>query len=306
MIRQIVWTAILVCGAATNYALGDTAAVEFNRTLPLAPTDHIILDVTVPQGFVNISYSRSEQITVSATARAMDEKGSLPADFFTASLTVNREDNHVKVQFQPTDKYNGRNLRIAYNIGVPYWLEINSAVENGKQTVAGVMGPVKLVCGNGDIKVTFITKTLEATTGKGNIDVLRVGAGAKVETGSGSIDLKDVGPGSVATVKKGNGRIELDGARGSFVATTDAGELHARGMIFDSWDLNSTSGDIRLLVAAESKFDLDAVTRSGQLMVENEDAGKPRDADERECHQKVNGGGKPVRVHTESGSILIQ
>jgi len=287
------------------FAAAETT-VEFKRTLPLSPTDHIVLDVAVPEGSLNISYARAGEISVLASARAADDGGDVPQDFFNSSLTVERAGNTVKVRFTPNSKYGSRAFRIAYTIGVPYWLEVNSSVENGKQTVSGVMGPVKVACGKGDIRATYITSTLEARTGAGNINVIRVGAAAVVETGSGNINLKDIGPGSTAIVRKGTGRIEMDGISGSFTARTDAGELDAKGGIFDAWDLNSISGNIRIGVPPESKYELDAITRSGQLSVENEDIDLPQAGQPRECHQKINGGGKGVRVRSDSGSIFIQ
>jgi hypothetical protein len=42
------------------------------------------------------------------------------------------------------------------------------------------------------------------------------------------------------------------------------------------------------------------------LAVQNEDIELPEKANARSCHQKVNGGGKLVRVRSASGTIFLQ
>ncbi len=312
MIRHWVRFAIFAFAAHAFPPFGEPAAfaeskAEFKRTLALELTEHIILDVTAPKGDVNISFRHAGEISVAVTAATGGKD--LPPDFFDTSLTVEQEGMHVKIRSKPNAAYSDPTLRMSYSIGVPDWIEVNSTVDNGKQTVAGVRGPVKLVSGSGDIKVSYITASLEAKTGAGNIDVVRVGSFAKVETGTGNIRMKDIGPASVAIVQKGIGRIEMDGISGTFTGSTDAGDLDAGGGVFDDWDLKSVSGNIRVRVANESKFNLDAATHRGILSIESQedDLEECRKAPEaRECRQKVNGGGKLVHVRSESGNIVIQ
>jgi DUF4097 and DUF4098 domain-containing protein YvlB len=303
MKRQVIWSALLL-GALRSGLLFAESTAEFHRNLPLEPSDHIVLDVIVPAGNLTIAYAHAGEITVAATARA--SHGQIPADYFDRGLIVERTGSHVRVQFNSKTAPVDPDLHVAYTINVPNWIEVNSNVGTGKQTISGVMGPVHAIVGSGDLKIQYITDTLEAKTGRGNIIVDRVGTAAKVETGAGSIRVKDVGPGSSAAVKKGTGRIEAAGIRGSFVASTDAGELKVAGSVYDHWDLQSGSGDILVSTAPEDKFDIDAATRSGRVAVENNDIEAPEDANARACHQKVNGGGKLVHIRSTSGSIVLQ
>lgn len=302
-IRSSICLAVLVLGVSHSVALGESKA-EFKRSLVIPVTDHIILDVAVPEGDVTIAYRHAGEISLVATASGAGDQGA-PSDFFDKGLKMERDGEHVRVQFTPDARYAKQAFKITYTIGVPNWVEVNSKVGNGRQTVMGVMGPVNVTSGNGDISVMYITGSLEAKTGSGNIKVIRVGTAAKVETGSGNINLKDIGPGSVATVRKGTGRIEMDGISGSFSANTDAGELDAKGGVYGDWDLKSLSGNIRVAVNREFKYEIDASTHSGELLLHNEDIEADRDSGGRECHQKVNGGGKLVRVRSTKGNIFI-
>jgi len=303
MIRKLFPLVIFMWLVSGGLLLAESTAT-FNRSVPLAPADHMILDVTVPEGAVNIHYSHAGEISVAAIAK-MDD-GEISANFFDKSMTVIREGNHLKVQYAPAAGDSRQKVRLTFNINVPYWLEVNSTVVGtGKQSVLGVQGPVKLVSGSGDIEAEYITTNLDATTGRGNIKVIRVGMAAKLETGSGNIDLKDIGP-TVATIRKGIGRLEMDGVSGSFTGKTDAGELIAKGQVFDGWDLNSTSGEIRVQISQEHHrgYEMDAATRTGRISVESDDLEAP-DKDARECHQKVYGGGGLVHVRSGSGNILL-
>ncbi|HTC93010.1 MAG TPA: DUF4097 family beta strand repeat-containing protein [Terriglobales bacterium] len=298
---------MLILGAlyASVSRLPAESTAEFKRVLALAPSDHIVLDVAVVKGDVTITYKHAGEIAVSAVAHANDGTD-LPANFFDDFLQVERIGSHVKIQTNSGNARSSRAIRFSYTIEVPNWIEVNSSVQEGRQVVAGVMGPVRVMSDRGDIRVSYVTTSLVARTGNGSIDINHVGASAKVETGSGNIEIKDVGPASVATVKQGTGRIETDGVRGSFTGSTDAGELELTGGVFDDWDLTSGSGNIRMGIAAESKFDLDVTTASGSLFVENASIESEVEDNRRECHQKVNGGGKHVRAHSNAGNIFIQ
>jgi len=56
----------------------------------------------------------------------------------------------------------------------------------------------------------------------------------------------------------------------------------------------------------ESKFEIDAATRTGVLSIENDDIESTQNCNRRECRQKVNGGGKMVRARSESGAIVVE
>lgn len=297
--------AVFLLGVLRSGLLFADTSVEFHRTLPVALTDHIILDVAVPNGNITISSAHAGEMSISATARSNANK--VPADFFERGLVVERQGEHVKVHFDSSHAPAAdQTVHVAYVIEAPNWIEVNSSVGVGKQTISGVMGPVTAISGSGDVNATYITSTLDVKTGRGDVAVTRVGTAARVDTVSGNINMKDIGPGSVAIVEKGAGRVDVDGISGSFTGTTDAGDLRIAGRVYDDWNLKSDSGNIHIGTTAEAQFDLDAATRSGRLSIENEDVKAPEDPDARESHQKVNGGGKLVRARSVSGVIFIQ
>jgi len=116
------------------------------------------------------------------------------------------------------------------------------------------------------------------------------------------INLTVVGS-STAAVRKGNGRIEIGGAWGSFVGSTDSGDLHIRSVPHDDWQLSSISGSVRLELPPAAKFVLDASTDSGDFQFNRDDIGR----NGLTLHSLPVDGtrGNRINVHTRSGKIVI-
>jgi len=301
-----------------SFAQGTT---EIRRTLTITSTEPLALDVEVPSGDLQILYGREGQVLISGVAKASAD-AKLDDNFFLAVLTIEQEGNHLTVRHVPSPAYSEEGVRVLYRIDVPYRTEVTSRLNRGRQNIRGILGPVKAVAGNGDIKASYISKGLqaevehgnldlqvigehvEAKTGRGNISCARVAQGVSAETGDGDITFLVVGP-STATVKKGAGRIDVGGARSSFVGSTDGGDLHIKALPHDDWQLNAVSGNISVELPPAAKFELDATADSGKVLVDREDIAKP-DAAVSHLHQRVNGGGKHIEAHTNAGTIVIR
>jgi hypothetical protein len=229
----------------------------------------------------------------------------VPADFFDTSLIIQQARSHVTIRSSPKAAAAEQSLGISYAIEVPDWIEVNSTVEEGKQTMMGVMGPVKLTSDRGDITAIGITQAVQARVTNGNIIFNRVGHVSVAETASGNISMRDVGAASMATIKKGIGNIEVDGVRGGFQGSTDAGYLLVKGAPSEDSQFHSVSGNIRLELGAEADAVIDAATDSGHILVENADMERPA-GDIRRYQQKINRGGVRIVARSQSGSVLIR
>src|SRR5215468_1405728 len=239
-----------------------------------------------------------------------------------APISVEQDGNHVQVRSPSGAGSAVDKIRIACRIDVPYRTEVHSVVDNGKQTITGIMGPVKTRTKKGDIKVSYISKgalaeadsgdldlevigaRVEARTGAGAISCIRALQGVDAETGDGGIVLMVVGA-SRATVKKGTGRVEVGAARGGLVGSTARGDLRVKATPHDDWRLSSVSGSIRVELPPAARFEVDATTNSGEVLINRDDIERPN-ASVRNLRQKVNGGGNRIEAHTESGKIIIR
>jgi hypothetical protein len=319
---QTAQTFALAAALMTCAQLGFAqSAREYHRTLPVTSADPVTLDVHLSEGELQIAYGRDEQVSIVAIARV--PAGTKVGDESPeAPISVEQDGNHVQVRNPSGAGSATEKIKIVCRIDVPYRTEVRSVVDNGKQTITGIMGPVKTQTKNGDIKVSYISKgalaeadsgnldlevigaRVEARTGAGAISCIRALQGVDAETGDGDIVLIVVGP-SKATVKKGTGRIEVGAARGGFIGSTVGGNLRVKAAPHDDWRLSSVSGNIRVELPQAAKFDVDATTSSGEVLINRDDMERPN-ASVRNLRQKVNGGGNRIEAHTESGNIVIR
>jgi DUF4097 and DUF4098 domain-containing protein YvlB len=294
---------------------------DVHQTLMVTSTEPVVLDVEIANGELQVLYGREGEVSITGFAQSLAD-GKVDDNFFKTVLAVEQDRNRLKIRHTTSSAYPEQGINIHYRINVPYRTEISSRVNQGKQTVSGIMGPVRAVTGKGDFKASYISKSLQsqvdlgnldvrvigehvdASTGSGNISCERLTQGVTAETGDGDITLMVVGS-STATVKKGTGRIEIGGARGSLIGSTDGGDLHVKAFPHDAWKLDSTSGNIRLELPPALKAELDASTDSGEFQLDRDDIAKPH-SDSHHFHQQVNGGAARIDAHTARGRIVIR
>jgi hypothetical protein len=305
--------------AASARCVGQTSA-EFHKSLPVSSAEPVVLSVEMRHGDVEILYNRDGQVSITAVGQVAGN-ARVDDNFFPTTLGIEQSGNHVSLRQISNTTYSEEKIRVRLRIDVPYRTEVSSRVGEGKQTIRGVLGPVQAHADKGDIKVSYVSKTLDAATGKGNVELQVIGEhvdakavtgnisgerlpqGITSETKDGDITLMVVGP-STATVEKGSGRIDVGGAQGSLALRTDAGDLHVEAVPHEDWRLNSVSGTIRLDLPPVANVELNASTDSGELQFERNDISNAHDR-LRQVSQQPNVN-KPIEVHTGSGRIVIR
>ncbi len=287
----------------------------------MAVAEPVSLTVDISSGELEVVYNRDGQVSIAGFAKTSGD-ANLDNNYFSTALTVEQDGNHLSIRQVSTPAYDEAKITVAYRIDVPYRTELTSKVSHGNQTIGGILGPVKAVTGKGDIKASYISKAfqaevengnlnlqamgehVDARAGTGNISGERLAQGIGAETGDGDITLMMVGA-STAVVKKGNGRIEVGGARGSLSGSTDAGDIHVRAIPHDDWQLKSLSGTVRIELPPVARFELDASTKTGELQFDRGDILDPA-SDLHHISTKLNGGGKRIDVFTGTGKIVVR
>lgn len=319
---RLAWAAVvaIACAVFVPTAFAQSAD-QFRQTYTVQPAEPVTLEVEVTSGDIQIAYSLDGEVSINGLARSSTGV-KLDGNFFKTVLTVEQHGNRFTLRHVSDSAYPEQGIDVLYRIDVPYRTEVTANVNHGKQTFAGIMGPVKATGSKGDIKASYISNGLqaqvesgnldfqvigghvEAVTGKGNISGERVVPGIRADTGDGDITLMVVGP-TTATVKNGNGRIDVGGVRGSLIASTSGGDLRVKAVPHDDWQLTSATGNIRLELPPLAKFELDASTDSGELQSDREDI-TTSDSVARHLHVKLSGGGPHIDAHTSSGRVLIR
>jgi DUF4097 and DUF4098 domain-containing protein YvlB len=302
----------IACSAVavtTLSRIGVASASEqipvFQRILPMDIKEPATLSIAVSGGDVDIAYSHENQIAVYAFGKDAGGKD-LPVEFFGKTLFIEQKGNSVSIRDSiGADSLLSSLYSINYRVDVPRRTTVDSVVSGiGNQSLLGVTGPAKLASGAGDITAQYVTSAaIDARTGKGNISCIRVFE-VNAETGEGNITLMEDGN-SKAVVKRGRGKIEVGGARGTVDGSTDAGTLHIRAVPWGDWQLKSSSGNIRIELPPKAKVDVEASSGSGEVEVGRDDM-QNAGASIHHLHQQVNGGGKHVVARNIRGRISIE
>ncbi|MBT3320442.1 MAG: DUF4097 family beta strand repeat protein [Clostridia bacterium] len=161
---------------------------------------------------------------------------------------------------------------------------------SGNSYIDGCSGKnldIDLTSGNTNVSnVDF--KDIQINGTSGNIDVLTTQANLNVEILSGSVDINDVS-GSL-DIQGSSGRIDVD------LANKDIKPINIR----------LSSGDVRLTLDAETKFNLDAQASSGNVATDFEVTIKGNStSDDNSIVGKCNGGGSLVKLQVTSGDINV-
>jgi Putative adhesin len=290
-------------------------ATDFHHTLTISPAEAVMLNIALTKADLEVFYSRDGQVTM--TASGHDSAGAkLDEPTLKSTLSIEQNGNHITLRQLPNSGGS-----IHYRFDVPYRTEVTTAVDRGAQTFSGLLGPIRAIAAQGNIKASYVAKGVQAQLESGNIDLEVIGekAGANTKsgnisatrmpqgvdarTGDGDITLTVVGASS-AKVTSGAGRIKVIGAQSTLDASTQSGELHVKAEPHGDWLLNSISGTLRLELPPVFKANLDASSDSGTLQLNRDDL--PAPSDPLHLLQKLNAGGPNIRAHTFTGKIVIR
>lgn len=160
---------------------------------------------------------------------------------------------------------------------------------SGEVVARGAAAGVQIKLVSGDIDVADVTGDAFLKTVSGDVHVTKVRGSIEAETISGELELLDVADARSVNAKTLSGDCVL------------SGKIVPQGR----YTLKSHSGDVRLTIPADSAFDFEAETFSGDIDTDFEIqvSGK---VSPREIRGTVKGGGAFIRLATFSGSIELR
>lgn len=315
--RLVVVTILLVLGCLPAFS----AEGSFDRTLNV--TGPVRLDVSTGSGSIQVRTGSSNQVHVTGHIKSTDWFGNSEERIkqIEANPPIQQSGNDIRIGHLE-DRELMHNISISYELVIPADTELRSHTGSGSQRIEGVHGATEVSSGSGGLHISDIGSRLRAETGSGDIDIDRiqgtvraragsgsihatsVAGGFDAETGSGRISLQQSAPGSVR-VDTGSGGMELRGVKGSLEARAGSGGIEVEGEPTGPWTVHTGSGTVRLQLASNVSFDLDARTSSGSLSVDQPVTVQGSLA-KKHIQGKVRGGGVPVDVETGSGNIEIR
>jgi DUF4097 and DUF4098 domain-containing protein YvlB len=311
------WSTALVAAAFVVAFIAAPALAEqkfeekFERTEALVKNGKLYLNNI--SGDIEILTWKEAQVKIEALKTS--KAGSLDKAKENAGLVtieVTKEGDLVRVETKYPKKSGGFWGGDSINVSVDYkvWVPDQAAVEiksvSGDIQVAPIGGAAKIGSVSGDVElhgaagadVDLVSGdlVLENIAGdaflkavSGDIKTTRIKGSVEVEAVSGDIDLLDVSEAQTINAKSVSGNI------------TYVGSIKAGGR----YEIKTHSGDVRVTIPADSAFDFEANTFSGDIDsdFEIQVVGK---ISPHEIHGTVGKGGATVILKSFSGNVDLK
>ncbi len=246
---------------------------SFETTLDISGPIKLIVDT----GSGDIRVSRGQEDKVFISSRFIvwapsEEDARELAERIKEDPPIEIEGNTIKIGdlskykngFGFFDRFFNRSIAMSFDIQVPYDTEAELDSGSGDQTVSGIRGPVSADAGSGDVEINGIEREVVADTGSGHIKVTKA-ARVDADTGSGHVILSDIS--GDAKVDVGSGDVSLENIGGDVRVDTGSGDIKidsglGRGV---QWRLDTSSGDVLLILPSDARFAIAAETSSGEI-----------------------------------------
>lgn len=301
--------------SSKNDRWGQAYTEPFDQTVQMRPDGRFSLsnvsgDITVK------SWGRSEvRIQAKKVARADDEEEGKEM-LEQVEIEVDEHGGNVAVRTVYPDRrdwWGSRqiNVSVTYEVTVPERAAVRLHSVSGSIDVAGLRGEVEAKAVSGSIVITDIANRVHGESVSGDIAASRLTGDAELVTVSGHVDARVV-KGDLEA-RSTSGRVDLrDVTAGRLSAHSTSGSVTLEGPILKggSYDIETMSGEIRLIVPSDAAFDLRAQAFSGDIDTDLPitlrgpiSSGQGR---RRSLNGTVNGGGALVTLSAFSGQIQIK
>lgn len=187
-----------------------------------------------------------------------------------------------------------RGARIDYQITLPQDTSAQVDARSGRVEIERVEGPVEIEARSGRVVLREIAKDVTVTERSGTVQAEELGGSLRIESRSGTVRVRDCR--RDVQVKSRSGSVQAEDIEGGLRVSTRSGSVRYEGEVHRDFDIEVTSGSIRLAVPTDAAFFLDAETLSGSVR---------SDMPLRDDNAKPAKGGPTVRIRTLSGSIHI-
>ena len=175
---------------------------------------------------------------------------------------------------------------IFWTLTVPKETEIEFSTASGDLNVSGLSKSLKSSTASGDIEIEDVDGEIGVSVASGDITIVNCSGEIEISTASGDIyienskgDIKlSTASGDIKAVNIDNdeikfstasGKIEISNARGSYDLSCASGKIKASGLIIEGPSSFSTaSGDVKVILAETSEYDLKLSAASGNLLLD--------------------------------------
>lgn len=257
-----------------------------------------ILTVQVESSDISVSSWNKDRVLVTVRGLKKTEK--------VLDIVIAREADGVAVSVKKAS--GGRKLLgwggvqfTSVDIIVPESYRMIMRTSGGDITINNVSGSKELDSGGGDIGLVGTGGDVRVFSSGGDISISSNNGSVNLSSGGGDIRALMIN-GAVQATSDG-GAIVLDSTDGAVSAYSASGDCSVsyRGEN-QGIEVRTTSGDLDLKTAASVQANLLANTGSGMIIIQYPDADVASKSFV-SYEAAINGGGKDIRLRTESGNI---
>lgn len=284
----------------------------FARTFKVGANSALL--VVNVRGHIVVSAGSGDQIDAKATKRAW---GSTDEDarrrLANTTIEVYTAGNRVELRAEPNARFDGGTVEVKFDIKVPPDCSVDLRSVSGDVRVTNVKGELRSQTVSGNLTLEATSRIAVGKTVSGDIQITNGAGDASTALATVSGDVTALG----LTARS----LDLNTISGDFRITNWTGErVNARSLSGDvevsgslarggRYDIESHSGDVRLAVAEQPGFELEANTFSGRIRVDfsikSEGPVRDQDRGPRSIRGTFADGSASLRVQTFSGDVTV-
>jgi len=299
-------------GAYQGRSRGAEQTDRLSRRVKLARNGSV--SVSNLSGDVVVTGGSGDEVSIEAVKRTHGRRGELG----DVSIDINEAPNRVDIR----TSYAGRDsdVSVDYTIGVPSGATVEVSSVSGDIKVTGVQGSVRVESVSGTVTASGTPRLEKAKSVSGDVTLSDAGGEGDIAIGSvsGSVHVKGLKSRGIEASSVSGDVTLANVACERLGAKSVSGTLEYDGTLAPGgrYNLNSHSGDVRLVLTNPSGFDLDASTFSGDIhsdlpLTIGGDAERARDErrhgpSNRRIHATFGDKSAVIVVRTFSGDITIQ
>ena len=292
------------------------------RTLKLGANGEIALsniagDMTVTKASGN---DTTVEIIKTARARTAEEA---KAQLGLVDVTVTERNGRAEVKTEyPHSEQGSRwgwgrrntNVSVAYNVSTPAGTRLTINSISGNIRVSDVKGDLSVNTISGGVRLANAGRIASAKSVSGTVEILdtQIDGALEAQSVSGNVVLRNVAARRV-NVGSVSGTVQVDDVQCDRVeAHSISGDVQYQGALAKGgrYELTSHSGTVRIGVAGNTGFELEANSFSGSvrsdLPLTNSSTGEDRGPMRRRALRGVYGDGSAVlNITTFSGSVVV-
>jgi DUF4097 and DUF4098 domain-containing protein YvlB len=240
-----------------------------------ATPGHVVLDVRIPDGSIEIATAETAETTVELTGP--DEADLLEI----ARIDMRERDGTYEVVVEVEDRYSffggrlrfGRSETLQLDMRCPHAADVRIRTGSADTRGRGRFGDLTLESGSGDVSFDDVAGEASVKAASGDVALRAVGGPVVVQTASGDVAIERVG--GDAQVRTASGDVLVRDAGAGVSANTASGDIQVDAVTEGVVSLQSASGDLKVGIRRGSRLWVDAKSMSGEASSELEVGDEP-------------------------------